>query len=154
MGLRGFGEGDLEAESLDLPDVVAELAGDIGAGLVVAVAEVGVAGFGVTEQVPDDDQDGAGHGDLGLGRAAAAGDPGVALAEEGGGAGGAGGGPAEAAAQVALPWPLLPARVRGPDWRAEGHSPAQDTRWPAAGNRVISGPISAMIERATSSLMP
>ena len=52
MGLRSFGQGDLEAESLDLPDVVAELAGDIGAGLVVAVAEVGVAGFGVTEQVP------------------------------------------------------------------------------------------------------
>src|SRR5438045_5828205 len=92
MGLRGFGQGDLEAESLDLPDVVAELAGDIGAGLVVAVAEVGVAGFGVTEQVPDDDQDGAGDGDLGLGLAAAAGDAVVALAEEAGGAGGADGG--------------------------------------------------------------
>jgi hypothetical protein len=35
----------------------------------------------------------------------------------------------------------LPARVRGPDWRAEGHSPAQDTRWPAVGNLVMSRPV-------------
>jgi len=34
------------------------------------------------------------------------------------------------------PWPFLPARVRGPDWRAEGHNPAQDTKWAAVGNRV------------------
>ena len=27
-----------------------------------------------------------------------------------------------------LPWPFFPVRVRGPDWRAAGHSPAQDTR--------------------------
>jgi hypothetical protein len=38
--------------------------------------------------VPDDNQDGAGDGDLGLGLAAAAGDPAVAFTEEGGGAGG------------------------------------------------------------------
>ena len=44
MGLRGFGKGDLEAEGLDLPDVVAELAVGIGAGLVVAGAEVGEPG--------------------------------------------------------------------------------------------------------------
>jgi hypothetical protein len=36
--------------------------------------------------MPDDDQDGAGDGDLGFGLAAAAGDPAVALAEESGGA--------------------------------------------------------------------
>ena len=35
-GLAGLGEGDGEAERLDLPDVVAELAVGIGAGLVVA----------------------------------------------------------------------------------------------------------------------
>jgi transposase len=29
------------------------------------------------------------------------------------------------------PWPFFPARVRGPDWRAEGHSPAQEG-WLAA----------------------
>ena len=58
--LGGLGEGDVEAEGLDLADVVAELAAGVGAGLVVAVAEVGVAGFGVAEQVPGDDQDGAG----------------------------------------------------------------------------------------------
>jgi hypothetical protein len=43
-GLSGFGEGDGEAEGLDLPDVVAELAVGIGAGLVVAGAEVGEPG--------------------------------------------------------------------------------------------------------------
>jgi hypothetical protein len=34
----------LEAERVDLPDVVAKLAVDVGAGLVGAVAEVGVPG--------------------------------------------------------------------------------------------------------------
>jgi hypothetical protein len=52
------------------------------------------------------------------------------------------------------PWPFFPARVRGPDWRAEGHSPAQDTRWPAVGNRVMSRPVSAMMARARPGLMP
>ena len=41
----------LEAERLDLPDVVTDLPVDIGAGLVVARAEVGVPGGGVGEQV-------------------------------------------------------------------------------------------------------
>jgi hypothetical protein len=50
--------------------VVAQLAVGVGAGLVVAVAEVGVPGGRVGQQVPDDDQDGAGDGDLGLGFAA------------------------------------------------------------------------------------
>src|ERR1700751_543659 len=107
-GLVGLGDGDVEAERLDLPDVVAELAADVEASLVVAGAEVGVPGFGVTEQVPDDNQDGAGDGYLGLGLAAAAGDPVVALAEEGGGAGGADGGLAEAGAQVSVALALLP----------------------------------------------
>jgi len=52
------------------PDVVLQLAVGVEAGLVVAVAEVSEPGGGVGEQVPDDDQDGA--GDLGLGLAAAA----------------------------------------------------------------------------------
>ena len=69
MGLPCLGDGHGEAERLDLPDVVTELAVGVGAGLVVAGAEVGEPGFGVTEQVPDYDQDGAGHGDLGLGLA-------------------------------------------------------------------------------------
>src|ERR1700728_5100015 len=107
MELRGPGQGDGEAERLDLPDVVAQLAVDIGAGLVIAVAEVGVPGGGVGQQVPDDDQNGAGHGDLGLGLAAAAGDPGVALAEEGGSAGGADGGLAKGSAQPGVALALL-----------------------------------------------
>ena len=33
---------------------------------------------------------------------------------------------------------LLPDRVRGPDRRADGHSPAQDTMWTAVGNLAMS----------------
>jgi hypothetical protein len=80
MGLRGLGDGDGVAEQrFDLPDVVPDLLVFVGAGLVVAGAEVGVPGGGVGEQVPDYDQDGAGDGDLALGLAAAAGDPRVPL---------------------------------------------------------------------------
>jgi hypothetical protein len=106
--LRGLGEGDGEAEGLDLPDVVLQLAVGVEAGLVVAGAEVGEPGFGVLQQVPDDDQDGAGDGDLGLDLAAAAEDPVVALAEEGLGADGAVGGLAEGAAQPGVALALLP----------------------------------------------
>ena len=50
MRLCGGGKGDGKAGRLDPPDVVAELAVDIGAGLVVAVAEVGVPGNTRPEQ--------------------------------------------------------------------------------------------------------
>jgi len=86
--------------------------------------------------VPDDDQDGAGNGDLGLGLAAAAGDPVVPLAEEGGGAGGAVGGLGQGATQPGVALALFAGPGAGPDWRAEGHNPAQDTKWAAVGNRV------------------
>src|SRR5260370_1382879 len=153
-GLRGLGEGDGEAERFDLPDVVFDLLVFVGAGLVVAGAEVGEPVGGVGGPVPGDDQDGAGDCDLGLGLAAAAGDAVVPLAEEGLGAGGDVGGLAEGAAQPGVTLTFLPVRVRGPDWRAEGHSPAQDTRWAAVGNRDMSRPISAMMARARSGLMP
>jgi len=61
-------------ERLDLPDVVPDPAAGVGAGLVVAGAEVGEPGGGFGEQVPDDEQDRPGDGDLGLGLAAAAGE--------------------------------------------------------------------------------
>src|SRR4029453_15787392 len=53
-----------------------------------------------------------------------------------------------------FPWPFFPLRVRGPDWRADGHSPAHDTRWAAVGNRLISRPVPAMMARARSWLTP
>jgi len=52
MGLRVLGDGDGEAEGLDLPDVVLQLAVGVETGLVVAGAEVGEPGSGVGEQVP------------------------------------------------------------------------------------------------------
>jgi hypothetical protein len=36
---------------------------------------------------------------------------------------------------------VLPGRVRLPDWIVRGDSRAQETRWPAVGNRVMSRPI-------------
>jgi len=59
---------------------------------VVAGAEVVVAGGAVGEQVPDDDQDGAGDGDQGFELAAALGQAPVAFAGEGAGLAGRGGG--------------------------------------------------------------
>jgi hypothetical protein len=63
-GLCGLGDGDGEAEGLDLPDMVAQLAVGVEAGLVVAGAEVGEPAGGILQQMPDDDQDGAGDGYL------------------------------------------------------------------------------------------
>ena len=70
------------------------LAGVEAAG-VVAGAEFLVAGSQISEQVPDDDQDGAGNRDQGFELAAALDDPPVAFAEEGVSPGGRCGGFAE-----------------------------------------------------------
>src|SRR5258707_14522900 len=113
-GLRGLGEGDGEAERFDLPDVVFDLLVFVGAGLVVAGAEVGEPVGGGGEQGPGGDQDGAGDCDLGLGLAAAAGGAVVPPAEEGLGAGGGVGGPAEGAAEPRGTLTLLAGRVAGP----------------------------------------
>src|ERR1017187_8351102 len=122
-GSGGLGDGDLEAEGLDLADVVTDLPVGVETSLVVAGAEVGVPGGRVGQQVPDDDQDGAGDGDLGFGLAPAAGDPSVALAEEGGSAGGAGGGLAEAAAQPAVALVLFAGAGAGPGLAGPGAQP-------------------------------
>lgn len=75
----GLGEGDGEAEGLELPDVVAGFL--VGAAGVVAGAEVVVAGGRVSEQVPGDHQDAAGDGDEGFELAAALDQAPVTLAE-------------------------------------------------------------------------
>jgi len=61
-----LGEGDGVAEGFELADVVAHLAVLVHPAGVIAGAEVVVAGGGVIEQVPDDDQDGAGDRDRAL----------------------------------------------------------------------------------------
>ena len=91
-GSGGGGEGDLVAEGPQLVKVAAGAASAVGLAEVPVEAEVLVAGGRVGQQVPDDHQDGAGDRYLGPGAADAAGEPAVALAEEGGGAGGAEGG--------------------------------------------------------------
>src|SRR6266496_4801609 len=96
------GQGDGEAEGFQLADVVAGFLALVDAVGVVVGAQVGIAGGGVGEQVPDDHQDGAGDGDQGLELAAALDQAPVALAEEGVGLGGRGGGLAEDAFEVGV----------------------------------------------------
>ena len=79
---RGF-ERDSVTKGGELGDVVAQFSfGDDAAGVVVG-SEVVEAGAGIGQQVPDDDQDGAGDGDQRLEFAAAFDDAAVAFAEEG-----------------------------------------------------------------------
>src|SRR5918994_1527464 len=96
----GRGQGDDEAERLELADVVAGLAVLVDAVAVEVGAEVVEAGGGVGEQLPDDHQDRAGDGDQGFELADAPDQAAVALAEEGVGLGGRGGDLAEDALQV------------------------------------------------------
>ena len=61
----GF-QGDLVAEGFELADVVALGALRVDPGVVEAGTEVVIAGLGIGQQVPDDDQDGAADRDDGL----------------------------------------------------------------------------------------
>ena len=69
------------AERLELVDQVAGRAVAVDAAGVVVGAEVVEAGGGIGQQVPDDHQDGAGHGDQGLALADAPDQAAVALAQ-------------------------------------------------------------------------
>ena len=106
----------------------ADLAVAVGFAFVPVGAEVGEPGFGAGEQVPDDDQDGAGHCAFGPVPAQALAEAAKPFAEEGLGAGGAVGGLGAVALEVGVALPFFGLRLRGPDWRATGASPAQDTR--------------------------
>ena len=87
---------------LDLAVAVA-----VGVSVVPVGAEVGEPGFGVGEEVPDDDEDRSSDGAPGPGAAEAAGQAADPFAEEGVGAGGAGGGLGAVALQVAVALALL-----------------------------------------------
>ena len=82
--------------------MVALAAFGVDAGVVEVAAQVVVAGGGVGEQVPDDDQQGPADGHDGFLAAAAAGDAPVPLAQEGVGAARRGGSVAEDPGQVAV----------------------------------------------------
>lgn len=60
-------EGDLVAEGLELADQVAGLAGGVDVALVPVGAEFVIAGVGIVDQMPGDDQDGAGDSNDGFG---------------------------------------------------------------------------------------
>src|SRR5512133_1052540 len=110
----GLGEGDGESECRELSDVAASSAVGVGAARVVVRAEILIAGGWVGQELPDDDQDGAGDGDEGLELAAAFDDAPVAFAEEGVGAGGRGGGLAQDTFQVGVSLTGAPAAAGGP----------------------------------------
>ena len=145
---------DVQAEGLELADMVADLALPVDVGVVVAGSEVVEPGFGVGEQVEDDDQDGAGHGDHGFALAAAAGQAAVALAEEGVGPAGGGGDLAEDAVEVGVAL----AGLAGAGLRAglAGLRAAFRPRTPGAGGaeHAMSRPISAMMAWAAMTPQP
>ena len=86
MRVSGGGfESDGVAEGFELAYVVALASFGVDALGVVARSQVEVAGVGVGEQVPGDDEDGVAEGGDGALGSAAAGDATVALAEEGSG---------------------------------------------------------------------
>ena len=97
--------------AVELGDVVAHPAFDVDAAGVVVGSEVAEAGCRIVEQVPDDDEDGAGDRDERLEFAAAFDDAPVAFAEEGVGLGGGGGGLAERPFQVGVALAGLAASV-------------------------------------------
>src|ERR1022692_5098517 len=110
----GLGDGDGETEGFELADVIAGLAVLVSAAGVVAGAQLVVPGGGIGEQVPDDDQDGAGDGDQGLELADALHQPPVTLAKEGVGLGRCGGCLAEGALEVGIALAGLAGPAPGP----------------------------------------
>jgi len=119
-GVLPKGDDDVVAEGLELAAGVAGLAAAVGVPGVPVRSKILVAGGGVVEQVPDDDQDGPADGAAGFLAPASAGAGGQAsepLAEEGvgGGVGGQDGDPLGVG-----PLPLL-GQGRGPDlWPGPG----------------------------------
>ena len=85
---------------------------------------------------------------LGLVPAEAPGEAAEPFAEEGVGAGGAVGGLGAVALEVGVALALLRLAVAGAGLAGDGASPAQETRWAAVGNRVMSRPVSAMMAMA------
>ena len=139
-GVPPEGDDDVVAEGLELAGASRALRLRSSPG-VPARAEVAVAGGGVVQQVPDDDEDGPAHGAAGLFPPAAAGtgrETAEPLAEEGvgvcGGVGGQDGGAWRRCCRAPLP-----AALRGPDCRAVGVSPAQDARAPGSGSGSCPG---------------
>src|SRR5690242_5935147 len=113
LGLGGGGYGDLEPEGLELAEAGADFAVAVCFAVVPAGAEVGEPGSGIGEQMPDDDEDGAGDGALGPVPAEAPGQAAESFAEEGSGAGGAVGGLGAVALEVGVALALRRLAVAG-----------------------------------------
>jgi hypothetical protein len=134
----------------------------VGVDLAVAVllagvpvgAEVGVAGGGVAQEVPDDDEDGPSDGALGPGAADAPGQAAVPLAEEGVGPGRAEGGLGAVALDVGGALSLAGLAGAGPGLAGDGGQSCPGGQVAGVGNRVMSSPVSAMIARAVCWLRP
>jgi hypothetical protein len=130
--LGGWGDGDVEAEGLELAEVGADLAVAVGFAMVPAGSEVGEPGFGAGEQMPGDDEDGAGDGALGPVPAEALGQAAGSFAEEGVGAGGTGSGLGAVALEVGVALAFLRLSVPGPGL-------AGDRGEPGPGDQVVRG---------------
>jgi hypothetical protein len=113
VGSGGGFDGDAVAECGELGDVVAHPAFDVDPAGVVVGSEVVEASGWVTQQLPDDDKDGAGDRNQCLELAAAFDDAPLALAEKGVGPGGRSSGLAKGALQVRVALAGLAAACHG-----------------------------------------
>jgi hypothetical protein len=147
----GFGdaaEGDFEADSAELADVVGDLAADVTLALVVVRAEVFVSRAGVGQQLVVDLQLGVADGDLGFGFAAFAGQPPVAGAFAGLGLAGGGGGLAGDGGEVLVAFFVPGAAAALAGLVVQRGGPAQEARCAPDGNLVMSAPVSATVSSA------
>jgi hypothetical protein len=128
--LGGWGDGDVEAEGAELAQVGADLAVAVGCAFVPVGSEVDEPGFGAGEQVPDDDEDGAGDGAFGPVPAQAA-EP---CAEERFGACGAVGGLGAVPLEVGVALAFARLAVAGPGLAGDRGTSAR-VRW---GSPIIS----------------
>ena len=154
FGSGGGFDGDPVAEGGELGDVVTHAAFDVDAAGVVVGSEVMEAGEGVGEQVPDDDQDGAGDRNQGLELAAAFDDAAVALAEEGVGLGGRGGDLSKRAPQVRVAFAGRPGAALGARLDGLRRDLGPGDQVAGGGELALSSPSSAMMIWAALLPMP
>jgi len=135
-------DGDvLASEGLELGGQIAGAAIFVDPGFVVSGPEIAESGVGVGEQMVDDGEYRVAGGDDRLLLAAASGQAPIAGAQEGVGARMRSHDAAQSAGQPGI---ALAAALAHGTWWLWGQNLADDTRWAAEGNRVMSTPVSAM----------
>ncbi len=137
-------EGDLVAHGVQGADEAAEPPGGLALVVVPAGAEVLIPHAGAGQQLVEHAHLGVAGGDAGLGLAALAGQPPVPGAFAGTGLAGGDGGLAGDGADVPVAVLAAGLALAGAGLAVQRVRPAQEARWPGAGNRLMSTPVSAI----------